>query len=163
MDNLTDLEICKRIAEIDGINVSELNGRLIPDCEFDQAMKYCRLAQDFQAHIYLDKLDYNPLSNSALCFELMTKHKVTLYPEYDDTFVCKIGTKLNSKHKDPKYAICLSIVEHKGQNRKQVKEVFTDHLKFVESLKFKPTMASWQWPVSGLKSPNKEKQGNKNV
>ena len=89
MDNLTDLEICKRIAEIDGVNVSELNGRLIPDCELSEATRFCGLSCTIQAHIYLDKIEYSPVTDNALCFELMYKYKVSVsYPENE--FECGI-------------------------------------------------------------------------
>ncbi len=60
MRELTDLEICQRIAEIEGIqNQVEQSDTIHP-------------------YIYSEELnaEYDPLTDAALCFNLMIKYKV---------------------------------------------------------------------------------------
>jgi hypothetical protein len=108
---MTDLEICKRIAEIEGLNVaapSEVASReylenvcvIIPEGEY-HPQSYC----------------YNPLTDKALCFDLMVKHKLSLIaPEGEqEDWDCVIRDVL-TVHKSPNRAICLAIIEaHKNE------------------------------------------------
>ena len=102
---MTDLEICKRIAEIEGL--SEHRFRNYCNAEYDDE---CRL-------ISVDH--YNPLTDKALCFDLMVKYDVRVepsdcnawidnedgYPEFE--IIHYEGTLQK--------AICLAIIEaHKG-------------------------------------------------
>lgn len=99
MSELTDLEVCKRIAEIEGFtDLIEEDGRLF-------WQNWC-VAEGTQYNLF------DPIKDNEQCFELMIKYKVILYPEYDGTYVCKIGNKINSKHKNPNAVICLSIIAH---------------------------------------------------
>jgi hypothetical protein len=61
---MTDLEICKRIAEIEGVQ-HQLEMEDTPSC-----------------YVYSDHLnkEYNPLTDKALCFDLMVKHDVRVEP-----------------------------------------------------------------------------------
>ena len=100
---MDDLEICKRIGEIE-----KLNG------EFGTHMK----SGDFIRR-YIDGsfTPYNPLTDDALCFKLMVKHEVSLtYGEYAVT--AEILSKredgdysFTSQTYNPKRAICLAIIE----------------------------------------------------
>ena len=91
---MNDLEICKRIAEIEGIHVSNA----------DVGM-------------------YDPLINKALCFDLMVKHNIELTPLKGGDFLATPIKKydvygapdmcLNKGYVDynPQRAICLAIIE----------------------------------------------------
>ena len=61
MNKLTDLELCKRIAEIEGLA--------------------CHIEQEDRADAYLYSEDtneeYNPLTDKALLFDLMIKYGIT--------------------------------------------------------------------------------------
>ena len=81
MNELTDLQICKRIAEIEGHET-------LPCDEYQEG--------DFYIVINDHGEDYNPLTDDALCFQLMVKYV------YDDS---------------PNKAICLAIIEaHKDKS-----------------------------------------------
>ena len=100
---MTDLEICKRIAEIEGYRVST---DVRPSCG------------SAYANIYPDNCygNYNPLTDKALCFDLMVKYKLSLIaPEGEqEDWDCVIRDVLIT-HKSPNRAICLAIIEaHKG-------------------------------------------------
>ena len=110
MKELTDLEICKRIAEIEGksywINGTG-EGVCINYIEGKRASKV---------------LHYNPLTDDALCFKLMVKYRIavefTRYYEkfksitikafYDDV---SYGSYIRDT--SPNRAICLAIIESK--------------------------------------------------
>lgn len=90
---MEDLEICKRIAEIEGVDFS-INGE----------------------HIFY-KVDgwpsaYNPLTDDALCFQLMVKYAVhtghygkdELEAYIDSCMEISAGPTMN-------HAICLAIIE----------------------------------------------------
>ncbi len=109
---MTDLEICKRIAEIEGIS----EYRFINYCnaEYDDE---CRL-------ISVDH--YNPLTDKALCFDLMVKYDVVYLneeafadcgdgagPECGGYYSTGYGVSTSS----PQKAICLAIIEaHEGKS-----------------------------------------------
>ena len=59
MSELTDLELCKRISEIDGVPTQFVGGRLI--------------TVNVNGGV---GVNYNPLTNKALLFDLMVKNKV---------------------------------------------------------------------------------------
>ena len=95
---MNDLEICKRIAEIENEHITEV---ICSDGNWLCA-EYCE--------------EYNPLTDDALCFKLMVKYKVD---------VIQFSTKLNARiyadpedepisnvtDKNPNKAICLAIIE----------------------------------------------------
>ncbi len=72
---LTDLEICKRIAEIEGLSP-------LSEDEWDLSDGCLILINDCSEF-------YNPLTDDALCFQLMKKHKVEV--DYDDKEVSIYG------------------------------------------------------------------------
>jgi hypothetical protein len=102
MKELTDLEICKRIAEIEG-----------EEHYISENKKYC-MARDELSTYVIRSVEYNPLTDDALCFRLMVKYSVRVetencsawtdnddgYPQYE-IIHCK-GT-VNK-------AICLAII-----------------------------------------------------
>ena len=97
---MTDLEICKRIAEIEKLNQVEIKGNVLVSKGFS-----------------CDRL-YNPLTDDALCFKLMVKYKVRahcLWEENDGTphyeaYINEDSSDLNYD-KSPNKAICLAIIE----------------------------------------------------
>ena len=106
MSNLTDLEICKRIAEIEGYQSIDNNSMF---------------AQSHRIKIVVHgegrTLLYNPLTDDALCFRLMVKY--TAFPEGtgNDTFracVCNWQNKpeyYRATGETLNKAICLAIIE----------------------------------------------------
>ncbi len=62
MNKLTDLEICKRIAEIEGVSLYDKPNDMTGNLET----------------LYPPYMSYNPLTDDALCFQLMVKHKATV-------------------------------------------------------------------------------------
>ena len=100
---MTDLEICKRIAEIEGVQHQfEMEGT--PNC-----------------YVYSEQLnkEYNPLTDKELCFDLMVKYDVRVEP-------VDCNAWLDNEDSYPEYevihhegtlqeAICLVIIEaHKN-------------------------------------------------
>ena len=82
----TDLEICKRIAEIEGIS----------------------------DYIFIN-YDYNPLTDKALCFDLMVKHELEMFKVGSNWNCAWTDSNLTTSNKNPQKAICLAIIEaHKG-------------------------------------------------
>jgi hypothetical protein len=100
---LTDLEICKRIAEIEGVLFFDDGFDLfIPDYEASMSTGYDE-----------DK-EYNPLTDDALCFQFMVKDKIRLVYEYDGTWLCfsnDTANNLLSKSSNPNKAVCLAKIE----------------------------------------------------
>jgi len=102
---MTDLEICKRIAEIERVSVY-IDG--------DDTGNFINLN-----HPMSDRGSemYNPLTDKALCFDLMVKYQVTLtYGQ--QYFMAKILLKkedgdysFSSQTYCPQRAICLAVIE----------------------------------------------------
>ena len=99
---MTDLEICKRIAEIEGIENFETYHPIPNEVGFDYECEH-----------------YNPLTDDALCFRLMVKYKVELdfwqeeaeiyyCPEYDERNPVVVSVSNMGK---PNKVICLAIIE----------------------------------------------------
>ena len=92
MNELTDIEICKKIAEIEGVGYLVSNNNRL----------------------------YNPLTDKALCFDLMIKHNVEVSPTYLGSYIascyCKKEQRMVSRvnQENPQRAICLAIIaKHK--------------------------------------------------
>jgi hypothetical protein len=93
---MTDLEICKRIAEIDGVDCSD-------DDLYFRYWKYQGAPVE----------PYNPLTDDALNHQLMIKYKVDIM--FNDEW-CGIYNDYNTKGVlfediSPNKAICLAIIE----------------------------------------------------
>jgi hypothetical protein len=106
---MNDLEICKRIAEIEGE---------LPILEESIKARNKILAQ-VQRKITITDI-YNPLTDDALCFKLMIKYRVML--DYDnDLFIAQTlkglfssgwePTENLTRLESPNKAICLAIIE----------------------------------------------------
>jgi hypothetical protein len=117
MTELTDLEICQRIAEIEGVsNIIEI----------DAIEPYLGIIDGNIKPPSPVKLvgRYDPLKDDALCFRLMKKHEVDLASPYRpnketswcaDIFVNTYSDSLSVQDDNPNKAICLAIIEaHKN-------------------------------------------------
>lgn len=122
MKELTDLEICKRIAEIEGLNAVSRSGKLILVKDVPLTMNgrmYHELNVEAR-NCYDNNNEYNPLTDDALCFQLMVNHEVHTghYGEHEaEVFIdnCMNVTADKSVNK----AICLAIIEaHDEPNNK---------------------------------------------
>ena len=110
---MTDLEICERIAEIEGIS-----GNLFRN--------YCNAEYDDECRL-ISADHYNPLTDKALCFDLMVKHKVELTPLKNKQFFATAiklydvygspDPYLNRGYSDsdPQRAICLAIINSESR------------------------------------------------
>ena len=107
MTDLTDLEICRRIAEIEGEIVTI-------KYEWDEQLR-TRLCWGIEGQ---DRAkEFNPLTDDALCFKLMVKYKISLIQHQNNTAVyciCNHDEKQATiAMANPKRAICLAIIESK--------------------------------------------------
>ena len=109
MSELTDLEISKRVAEIEGFEFDIKNGKVLP---VDPS------------NIITDKLTdvYNPLADKALCFDLMVKYNFDLTSPYrDDDWTVEFwsdgeGDAVAVQDENLQRAICLAIIAmHEGK------------------------------------------------
>ena len=118
MNELTDLQICKRIAEIEGIY-----------CHISENKKHV-MVRDKSITWLIKFVNYNPLTSDSLCFKLMIKYdmppmKVHSLKLYDCVFsedVIEIsrGAGIVSD-KSPNKAICLAIIEaHKDESWREL-------------------------------------------
>jgi hypothetical protein len=108
MKDLTDLEICKRIAEIEGAKETLYS--------YSNFNKPKELTAIFESSTHFD---YNPLTDNYLCFSLMLRHEVSLtYGEYAVNAEILIE-KEDGEHSFsaqaycPSRAICLAIIMSK--------------------------------------------------
>jgi len=93
---MTDLEICKRIAEIEN-KTFEVN----------------HWGDVFTTNVGLRKF-YNPLIDKALCFDLMVKYNV-VFLDSEASVTTLHSCNGYAEHPDPQKAICLAIIDsHKG-------------------------------------------------
>ena len=104
MDKLTDLEICKRIAEIEGAketlySYSNFNTPKELTAVFDSSTVF----------------NYNPLTDDALCFKLMVKYNVWRWsnPTEGKFNACIKNVNGWVSAKTLNRAICLAIIKLK--------------------------------------------------
>tara|TARA_R110002124_G_scaffold24569_5_gene89889 strand:- start:2 stop:301 length:300 start_codon:yes stop_codon:yes gene_type:complete len=99
---MNDLEICKRIAEIEGVET------YISSISSTTLMSVCKPCNPSDR--------YNPLTNDELCFQLMIKYRIELF-EVGRVWYCSwSGSTLTTSDTAPKKAICLAIIEvNKGK------------------------------------------------
>jgi len=109
---MTDLEICKRIAEIE-------HGTAYVDC--DDTGEFININ-----HPRSDRGGemYNPLTDKALCFELMVKYMRFFKIQSDENLTVIYVHDLEAtspqdllcivKDTDPQRAVCLAIIEAYG-------------------------------------------------
>jgi hypothetical protein len=100
MNELTDLQICQRIAEIEGIQ------------------NQIEQADTQHPYIYSEELnaEYDPLTDDALCFKLMIKYDIAPFKcefggyecVYDVDLVLSGSGVVNDEN--PNRAICIAII-----------------------------------------------------
>jgi len=105
MCELTDLEICKRIAEIEGEKIAGLGD--------DNVYVKCQPS-------LVGNVQYTPLTDDALCFQLMVKYDIDVLSPYRKNGETKWEAQIFSKDyadafsiydESPNKAICLAIIE----------------------------------------------------
>ena len=108
MTELTDLEICEKVANVEGfdIEVRTLSG--YKEMPFDKIRVFAKGVYGAFFSVY------NPLTDDALCFRLMVKYKISLIQHQNNTAVYCIWNH-NEKHAtatitNPNKAICLAII-----------------------------------------------------
>jgi hypothetical protein len=110
MNELTDLEICQRIAEIEGLR--DTIESAIKNISRRQYKSIFATGVITSQQTFEDV--YNPLTDDALCFKLMVKYKVSLLQSKG---VCcgRIlgGYSTAFRFDSPNRAICLAIIESK--------------------------------------------------
>ena len=103
---MNDLDICKRIAEIEGVKIDVLGGKAILD--------------EMLGGVRIRLTEYNPLKDDALTFKLMVKYDVDIISPYrpnGDTqweaqaFTAGCTDTVNAYNESPNKAICLVIIE----------------------------------------------------
>ena len=116
---MNDLEICKRIAEIEGLSVANI----LEAASREYHENVCVIIPNGEnnTHSYW----YNPLTDDALCFQLMVKYDIrveSFEPTLKDgsdgyEYHCYKQGALNyakntlSISKSPNKSICLAIIE----------------------------------------------------
>ena len=101
LNDLTDLEICKDIARIEGKKVIMGDG----------SERNTLFFIDGYSEKYGIKLDhkYNPLTDKALCFDLMVKYVVDFFHR-DGTYSASDNKSFVVDDAKPHRAICLAII-----------------------------------------------------
>ena len=91
---LSNLEICKHIAEIEGY-VHAAN---------DTGQSFVQVSPD----TYL--VSYDPTADKTLCWDLMVKHEIKLSRNRDNEYVGMWSHCRGEDDKDPQVATCLAII-----------------------------------------------------
>lgn len=130
---MKDLEICKRIAEIEGVELFHSYSNIFDKKKLvamymDTGVKWVRAGESeesFFTKVYSSPSEYkgaiyNPLRDKALCFDLMVKHEIEVMFD-DDTGECMTAFyfRKSEKHispicegdENPQRAICLAIIK----------------------------------------------------
>jgi hypothetical protein len=105
MSELTDLEIRKRVTEIE-LNATFINAKSI---EYDELQRcYWVETAGFSSYPLL-----NPLTDDALCFQLMVKYECGVINVAKGVFVtqCKMAHSEANHNTTVNKAICLAIIE----------------------------------------------------
>jgi hypothetical protein len=138
MNELTDLEICKRIAEIEGIELFNsysiiFDKKALINMYMDKGTKWHHAAENeecFFTKVYTNpsqyhKAIYNPLTDDALCLQLIDKYNVSINTHFWNPSVkqCYIirqvnfemltGKTFSINDLGLKKAACLAIIESK--------------------------------------------------
>ena len=109
---MNNLDICKRIAEIDGFDYFRLT---------DQG--YMAFNEGINSSV-TDRMFFNPLTDKALCFDLMVKYRVCIGLTGGDDFRATVfdwnpDKMFIGRGETLQKAICLAIIEaNKSQTKK---------------------------------------------
>ena len=99
MNDLTELEICKKIAEIERLDYSisrSMTNQFKVVVATPEGDEPCE--------------DYNPLTDDALCFQLMVKYKIDFCNYVGDIYAA-IYLDNEYQNRSPNRAICLAIIK----------------------------------------------------
>ena len=122
MDGLTDLEICKRIAEIECVEHLSDRGVIILSEDYSDLINTICSGRyaPVQVERIVSEAAYSPLTDDGLCFRLMVKYAVMIEQwgvkflayykaelEENDVLEYQSSTESNTPNK----AICLAIIE----------------------------------------------------
>jgi hypothetical protein len=115
MSKLTDLEICQRIAEIEGVK-DKIEAAMMA---IRQSSHHSIFATGTVTSQQTFDDIYNPLTDDALCFKLMIKYDIAPFKcefggyecVYDVDLVLSGSGVVNDEN--PNRAICLAIIESK--------------------------------------------------
>ena len=80
MSELTDLEICKRIAEIGGVEAHEFRGSIVLSDDYNEvvnSVKSGRYSPEQVAKL-INGYAYNPLTDDALLNQLIFKYEISI-------------------------------------------------------------------------------------
>lgn len=122
MKKLTELEICKRIAELEGFVEHRINFDEDPKNQFEVKVNF---------H-YWDQ--YNPLTDDALCFHLMIKYDVEMQitserdkhdksrGKYPKQYYASIKAD-EAMSVSPNKAICLAIIKAHKESNKTIEQI----------------------------------------
>jgi len=99
---VTNLEICKKIAEI-----GDLEWSLHPKL----GSSYIVTEYSEVGPPTLTWHKFNPLTDKALCWDLMLKHDIKLSRNGKNEYVGMWSHCRGEDHSDPQMAICLAIIE----------------------------------------------------
>lgn len=105
---MNDLEICKRIAEIEGFEFDVKSLATITPLGVWPKGDFKKVGMSIASG------SYNPITDDALCFKLMVKYEICLRRELDNSWICTHNKLLKSwlsKNISPNKAICLAIIE----------------------------------------------------
>jgi hypothetical protein len=112
MSKLTDLEICQRIAEIEGVtDTVNVAIKAISNQKYHSIFN----PSNVTSPPTFDEI-YNPLTDDAMCFRLMVKYNVSFWQNEDKGMFC---AKVRDPEfgvirvKKPNIAICIAIIESK--------------------------------------------------
>lgn len=105
MSKLTELEVCRKMAELEGL-VSHIAGNV--ECAENH---YAAKAID--GVVYETSRPYNPITGKALCFELMVKYGIDFF-NINGVFYASDNKSVCVNSDNPGRAICLAILKSKG-------------------------------------------------
>jgi len=109
VEKLTDLEIKKHIAHIEGLITETAHG--YDCCAFTEDKK-----DESDRFAKYMAIPYDPLTNDALCYQLMLKYDVQVQKRKGFRVVVINDPELNFlvsiAHENPNKAICLVIIKH---------------------------------------------------
>jgi len=93
---MNNLEICERMAKIEGkVIVGRKDNRIYVECNLGAI--YGRL--------------YEPLTDKALCFDLMVEYDIKLSRNRSGEYVAMYSLCRGAEAQDPQKAVCLAIIE----------------------------------------------------
>lgn len=77
---MNDLDICKRIAEIDGVEVLGFRGEIVLADDYNEVVNLVKSGRYHPEQVakLISEYSYNPLTDDALWQQLIFKHEVSI-------------------------------------------------------------------------------------